>query len=86
MANALKRESMTGKTIVASVGQNDTELLSKFDRLIVLSPKTQVYNDRVQKVDEHLEKTGIKFNKQSPVDVLLKVADAIPRPIANSYL
>lgn len=63
VANALKRESMTGKTILASVGQNDTELLSKFDRLIVLSPKIQVYNDKVQKIDENLEKTGIKFNK-----------------------
>lgn len=37
VATALKKESVMGKTIVASVGTTETNVLSKFDRLIVVN-------------------------------------------------
>ena len=74
VAKALRKEAMTGKTILASVGENDTKLLSRFDRLIVLSQADQIYNDKTDKVNDHLEKNEISFSKQSPIDVLMSIS------------
>jgi hypothetical protein len=84
VADALKKEAMTGKTILASVGENDTKLLSRFDRLIVLSQTDQIYNDKTSKVNEHLEQNNISYTKQSPIDVLMNIVSQAPTPIANS--
>jgi ABC-type multidrug transport system ATPase subunit len=71
VATALKKEAMTGKTILASVGECQSDLLSKFDRLIVLTPNQMVYNGKTIHLKEYLKQRNIEAGDQSVYESLI---------------
>lgn len=77
---------MTGKTILASVGEYQSEILSKFDRLIVLTPHQMVYNGKTADLKKTLTEKNIEYGNQSAFEALMCHAETVSTlELSNSF-
>lgn len=72
----LKREAQRGMTIITSIHQPASDILMKFDRVLLLSEGNQLYNDKPANVKSFFNKLGLDFGRYTnPADQLLKLAN-----------